>query len=220
MLAGIRAVIFDLDGTLLDRHRSFERFVRDQWGRFAESLGPVSQDDYANTLIELDREGYGPRRGLFAGTVARFGLPAALADTLRSDFRAEFARACVLFSDAVQTLAALRAAGFRLGLITNGSVRMQSSKLERLKLPPLFDTILISDAEGVSKPEPEIFRRALERLGVEAAQACYVGNHPDIDVAGAKAAGLRAVWRRDPFFEPPVAADAVIDAVGDLLIGV
>ena len=216
MLAGIHAVIFDLDGTLLDRHRSFERFVRDQWGRFADALGPVSQDDYAKTLIELDREGYGPRRGLFAGTVARFGLPAALADTLRSDFRAEFPRACVLFPDAMQTLAALRASGFTLGLITNGSVRMQSRKLECLALPAMFDAVLISDAEGVSKPDPEIFRRALERLGVEAAHACYVGNHPDIDVAGARAAGLKAVWRRDPFLPPPSEADAVIDELGDL----
>jgi putative hydrolase of the HAD superfamily len=48
---------------------------------------------------------------------------------------------------------------------------------------------------------------------VDAAHACYVGNHPEVDVAGAKAAGLRAIWCRDPFFETPVDADAVIDAV-------
>jgi len=220
VLAGIHAVIFDLDGTLLDRHQSFERFVRDQWTRFARALHPVGQDDYVRVAIELDREGYGPRRGLFTGTVAQFGLPAALAETLRSDFRAAFPGACVLFPDALPTLAALRAAGFKLGLITNGSVRMQSRKLECLSLPVRFDTVLISDAEGVSKPDPEIFRRALERLGVDAAHACYVGNHPDVDVAGARATGLKAVWRRDPFLSPPAEADGVIEELGDLLRGV
>ena len=217
MLAGIRAVIFDLDGTLLDRHRSFELFARDQWSRFADALRPVGQDDYATVLIELDREGYGPRGGLFLGTVARFGLPAALADTLRNDFRAEFASTCVLFPDARDTLSALRAAGFKLGLITNGSVRMQSRKLECLALRPMFDTVLISDAEGVHKPDPEIFRRALERLGVEAAHACFVGNHPEDDMAGARAAGLKAVWRRDPYLPPPIEADAVIERLAELL---
>lgn len=217
MLAGIRAVIFDLDGTLLDRHRSFELFVRDQWRRFADALHPVSQDEYAEALIELDREGYGPRGGLFIGTVARFGLATALADTLRTDFRAEFARTCVLFPDARDTLSSLRAAGFTLGLITNGSVRMQSKKLEHLSLVPMFDTVLISDAEGVHKPDPEIFRRALERLGVDAGQACYVGNHPVDDMAGAKAAGLKAVWRRDPFLPAPAEADAIIENLADLL---
>ena len=220
MLTGLRAVLFDLDGTLLDRHRSFERFVRDQWTRFAGVLHPVGQEEYVRAAIERDREGYGPRRGLFTGTVAQFGLPAALADTLRSDFRAAFPGACVLFPDALQTLAALRGAGFKLGLITNGSVRMQSGKLECLSLPAMFDTVLISDAEGVSKPDPEIFRRALERLGVDAAHACYVGNHPEVDVAGARAAGLRAVWRRDPFLPPPLVADGVIEELGDLLRGV
>lgn len=219
MLAGLHAVIFDLDGTLLDRHQSFERFVRDQWTRFAGALHPAGQDVYVRAVIERDREGYGPRRGLFADTVAQFGLPAALADTLRSDFRAGFPGACVLFPDALSTLAALRAAGFKLGLITNGSVRMQSGKLECLALPVMFDTVLISDAEGVSKPDPAIFHRALERLGVDAAHACYVGNHPEIDVAGARAAGLKAVWRRDPFLPPPTEADGVIEELGDLLIG-
>jgi len=217
MLAGIRAMLFDLDGTLLDRHQSFERFIRAQWTRFAAVLDPVGQDEYVRAVIERDREGYGPRRGLFAGTVAQFGLPVALADTLRNDFRTGFPGACVLFPDARPTLVALRAAGFKLGLITNGSVRMQSGKLESLSLPVLFDTVLISDAEGVSKPDPEIFRRALARLGVDAAHACYVGNHPDIDVAGARGAGLKGVWRRDPFLPPPSEADGVIDTVGDLL---
>jgi putative hydrolase of the HAD superfamily len=220
VLAGIRAVLFDLDGTLLDRHRSLELFIRDQWSRFVAGIHSVGQDEYVQTLIARDHAGYGPRGELFSGAVAHFGLPAPLADTLRQDFRAGFARACVLFPDALPTLRGLRSAGFSLGLITNGSVGMQTRKLECLALAPLFDTVLISDAEGVHKPDPEIFRRALQRLGVEAAHACYVGNHPAVDVAGAKAAGLMGIWRRDPFFETPRVADAIVDGVGDLLAGV
>lgn len=213
----LQAVVFDLDGTLLDRRRSFDRFVRAQWGRFPEFLCAINQDQYVQTLVRLDRDGYAPRDNLFGGMVAGFGLPLHLAETLLNDYRAGFPGACLLFPDAVQTLATLRASGLKLGLITNGSVRMQSRKVECLALSSAFDVILISEAEGISKPDRRIFQRALDRLEVSPAQAVFVGDHPEVDVAGARSAGMRAIWRRDPTVSQAVEADAVIDEFGELL---
>ena len=140
-----------------------------------------------------------------------------MADTLLDDYRAGFPNACLLFPDATQTLSCLRSSGLQLGLITNGSVRMQSRKLQCLALSPLFDTILISDVEGISKPDRQIFHRALERLNTNPAQAVFVGDHPEVDVAGALAAGMQAIWRRDPSVSRMVEADGVIEELADLL---
>jgi len=217
MRADIEAVVFDLDGTLLDRRRSFQQFVRGQWERFPYFLQTVDREQYVQTLVGLDRDGYSPRKSLFTELITRFKLPSGIAETLLDDYRAGFPNACVLFSDAVQTLSLLRTSGLKLGLITNGSIRMQSRKLQCLALSPLFDTTLISDAEGVSKPDRQIFHRALERLHTDPAQAVFVGDHPEVDVAGARAAGMQAVWRRDPNVTRVVEADGVIDELSDLL---
>ena len=63
------------------------------------------------TLIELDRDGYAPRKSLFTGVITRFRLPSGMAETLLSDYRAGFPDACLLFPDTAQTLACLRASG-------------------------------------------------------------------------------------------------------------
>ena len=217
MRANMEAVVFDLDGTLLDRRRSFQQFVRGQWERFPHFLQMVDREQYVQISIELDHDGYAPRKSLFTGVAARFELPSGMAETLLDDYRAGFPGACVLFSDTIQTLSLLRTSGLKLGLITNGSIRMQSRKLQCLALSPLFDTILISDAEGISKPDGRIFQRALERLDTDAAQAVFVGDHPEVDVAGARAAGMQAIWRRDPNVTRAVEADGIIDELGGLV---
>lgn len=216
-MKAIEAVIFDLDGTLLDRRRSFDRFIRGQWGRFSRFLRAVDQDEFVRTLVDLDADGYAPRKDLFTGMVARFELPSHLADTLLNDYHAGFPDACLLFPDAAQTLATIRASGLRMGLITNGSVRMQSRKLDCLALTSVFDAILISDAEGIAKPDRQIFHRALTRLGTSAARAVFVGDNAEVDIAGARAAGMRAIWRRDPAVSRAVEADAVIEELAELV---
>ena len=85
-LHGVDAVVFDLDGTLLDRRLSFERFIRDQWRRFPQVLQSVDQASYVRTAIEFDANGYGPRKDLFVSTLARFELPSELAATLLRDY--------------------------------------------------------------------------------------------------------------------------------------
>jgi hypothetical protein len=74
MRTDVAAVIFDLDGTLLDPRGSFDRFVRNQWRRFAQCQR-AGQEQYVQALIALDRDGYASRQALFATVVSRFGLP-------------------------------------------------------------------------------------------------------------------------------------------------
>lgn len=216
-LVAVQAVVFDLDGTLLDRRLSFERFIWNQWERFPLVRETVDRGQYVRSAVEHDGDGYAPRKQLFANVLARFGLPIELSSTLLEDYRDGFPSGCVLFSDAAPTLAALRAAGLKLGLITNGSVRMQRAKLRCLSLEPAFDTVLISEAEGVSKPDPRIFHLALGRLRTAPEHAMFVGDHPEVDVSGARGAGMKTVWRRDATVSRTVEADAVIENLGDLL---
>ncbi len=89
-------------------------------------------------------------------------------------------------------LARLRAAGVRVGVVSNSEGKLPEV-FERVGLGGAFEIVVDSHVEGVRKPDPEIFRRALSRLGVEASRAVYLGDIPGVDVEGAYAAGMRAV---------------------------
>jgi putative hydrolase of the HAD superfamily len=89
-------------------------------------------------------------------------------------------------------LARLRAAGARLAVVSNWDISLHDV-LERTDLRRLVDAVVISAELGVAKPDPAIFRAALERLGVPADGALHVGDSVEHDVAGARAAGIEAV---------------------------
>jgi putative hydrolase of the HAD superfamily len=89
-------------------------------------------------------------------------------------------------------LEALRAAGARPGFVSNWDVSLHHV-LDRTRLRDLVDAVVISAELGAAKPDPAIFRAALERLGATAGEAMHVGDSMEHDVAGARAAGLDAV---------------------------
>lgn len=98
----------------------------------------------------------------------------------------------VPFSCARATLERLRDSGLRLGVVSNADGRA-AAILAATGLAPSLHVIVDSHFEGVEKPDAEIFRRALARLGAAASETIFVGDIPSIDVVGARNAGLRPV---------------------------
>jgi FMN phosphatase YigB (HAD superfamily) len=94
--------------------------------------------------------------------------------------------------DAVHALQRLTDGGYVLGVVSNADGRV-AALLAGAGLDGFFRTILDSAVEGVEKPDPEIFRRALGRLSLDPARTLYVGDFHALDVRGARGAGLGAV---------------------------
>jgi putative hydrolase of the HAD superfamily len=92
----------------------------------------------------------------------------------------------------IAALQRARACGLRLAVVSNSEGKL-AELLVRVGLQELLELVVDSGLEGVRKPDPEIFRRALTRLGVPADQALYAGDIPNVDVVGARAAGMEAV---------------------------
>ena len=86
------------------------------------------------------------------------------------------------------------AAKYPLTIISNGFKEVQYYKFEHSGLAPYFTHTLISEEVGINKPQPEIFRIALERNGITADEALMIGDSYTSDIAGAKAAGIDQLW--------------------------
>jgi putative hydrolase of the HAD superfamily len=113
--------------------------------------------------------------------------------------------------DVPAALSDLRSLGFRLGVVSNANGLVRAA-LKRAGLARFLDLVVDSHEEGVEKPDPEIFRRALVRMGLAAGDALFVGDVFHIDVQGARAAGLRPVL----LDRAGLSSDRDVERVGDL----
>ena len=205
----IRAVFFDLDGTLYDRDAFVADLFAEQFEVFRTELETVGKEPFVHRMIELDDHGHGSKKEIYKRAIEEWRLDSTVADRLCEHFWSDYdGRYKVdpavlrlrLPEDTRVTLESLKAHRKKIGVITNGGTVRQQHKIELLGISSILDAILISESEGVRKPETEIFRRALARCGVAAGEAIFVGDHPEADVAGAKRAGLVAVWKFVPYW--------------------
>lgn len=120
-----------------------------------------------------------------------------------------------------EALDRLRAAGLRLGVVSNSDGRVEEA-LRAAGIDDRFDVILDSALVGVEKPDPAIFRAALAALDVGPEEALYVGDLYDVDVVGARAAGIEAVLLVADAAEPGPECrrvDSLVALADDLLTG-
>lgn len=105
---------------------------------------------------------------------------------------AEGWRQMKVFRDVRPAMRALRTAGYRLAVVSNWEPSLAQT-LDRLGIRHYFEAVITSSVEGIWKPDPALFRIALERLATPAETAVSVGDHLERDVMSAQRAGLRAV---------------------------
>lgn len=204
----LRAVLFDVDGTLLDT----TEFI---YGGFDHTLA-------AHGYPEVERTAYARVMGAPLGdcyaALAPGCDPELLCETHRT-WQTGNLHLSVPFPDAAAVLHRLTVAGLRLAAITSRSRRTSVHTLELAGLAPFLDLVLSFEDVHAIKPDPAPLLLALERLGVPPIAAVMVGD-TDADILAGHAAGVRTVGVTYGFHGPEVAAarpDATIDSLGALL---
>lgn len=181
----IRAVAFDVGESLIRDDRG--------WGNWADWLG-VSRHTLSALVGAVVAQG---RDNADALRLVRPGIDIACERTaMERAGHGELLDESDLYPDVRPALAALRDAGIRVIVAGNQTIRA-GELLRALDLP--VDALATSGEWGVAKPAPEFFARTVGLAGVAASEVLYVGDHPQNDVAPARAAGMRtAHLRRGP----------------------
>ncbi|MBN6888757.1 HAD family hydrolase [Cytobacillus horneckiae] len=211
----IKAVIFDLDGTLLNRDESVKMFIQNQFDRLDKLVNHIPKEKYVRRFIELDNRGYVWKDKVYQQLVNEFEITDITWEELLQDYLSQFKKNCISFPNLNSMLEELRTNNLVLGLITNGKGQFQMDNIKAMGIEKFFEIILVSEWEGIKKPDPQIFKRALDQLNVSPNECIFVGDHPDNDVKAARNVGMKGIWKRD-FQSNNVEADFIVDDLGEL----
>lgn len=224
----LRTVLFDLDDTLFDHagcarcaleavHGACEAFAGMPFEAFARA--------HARILEALHLDVLAGRRGIDEAREERFRLLLAevgaaadgdadrdLARRSAARYRERYVTERRALAGAAALLEAARA-HVAIGIVTNNLLDEQVEKLRSCGLDRYVDVLVASEDAGVSKPDPAIFRIALDRLGCAADEAVMVGDSWQADILGAQAAGVPAVWFNPAGLPRPDPAVPVLPAL-------
>lgn len=243
----IKAVLFDLGGTLLhyhdpqsdERQRPFRHITRVGVGQLCMHLPEFGFDPADTSVLDpvIDRhigESYQSTLQQLSGGTIESPIRAALAElgifvddmqweTLRRHFYSAIDTIVMAREGLHETLSALKEEGYRLGLVSNTywASDLHDRHLLSHGVLSFFDVRVYSCDTPVIKPHPAIFLHALGLMDTRPEEAVYVGDRLEVDVAGAQAAGMKGILIRSPYADQAnpegILPDAVIDQLPDLI---
>ena len=204
-----QAILFDMDDTIITWETPPEEVWDTLCRRYAteaDSLEPAKlfkSIDWARDWYWGDsgRHRAGridlleARREVVRIAFARLNINAPqLADKIADAYSADREKNACLVPGAITTLKNLRKRDIRLALVTNGGSEMQRAKIQKFKLAPFFDNILIEGEFGCGKPDERVFLHTLDKLNVPAADAWMVGDDLERDISPCLALGIYSLW--------------------------
>jgi putative hydrolase of the HAD superfamily len=206
-----RTVLLDLDDTILDDSGAAARCWPEACAAHQAELGTLDPAELMEAIERVRRHFWADaerhrvgrldldtaRAHVVATALAEIGAGAngpPLARRIAATYGALRDRDMRPFSQSIETVQWLRENGCRLALVTNGAGAAQRRKIDRFSLAPLFDLILIEGEVGFGKPDPRIYQRALDALGVGPEDAWMIGDNLDWDVAPPQSLGIYGIW--------------------------
>ena len=231
-----RAVVFDLGGTLV-QWPDWEDGAAAKWSRAFDAWRATDEcitaprDDFVAAMRasekahweRVEREQWsGPPAGLVRDGFRRLRLSVGERAVLAvlDGYARAVAGWCTVFADTRDTLATLRARGYRLGLLSNTwwAAEWHNADLAAHGLADLLDALVYTSDLERSKPHPSAFREIASRLDVDPEACAMIGDRQIDDVSGARAVGMRAIWRRNDsgFPTSDVVPDAIVDTLAEL----
>ncbi|PEJ44024.1 2-haloalkanoic acid dehalogenase [Bacillus wiedmannii] len=195
-MMGYKAMLFDLDDTLIDRDKAVDNLFLLVLEKCYEDVSDTVKNNMLQKFKEYDKREYGISdktivlESLFNEFAPKYRLP----HNYIQDFWNENLPKC--FSIDQNTIHFLNQIKrhFKVGIITNGSTQRQTAKIINTNLNNHFDTIIISEEVGVSKPDKRIFELALNKLNVQPEDVLFVGDDLEKDIAGCQNANIKGIW--------------------------
>ena len=199
----IRGVIFDLDDTLYD-YKSVNKIavkalceytcnvLNITEGQFYDAFAKgklLTKEMLANTAAEHNRMLYCQK------TLEVLGVKPALHALDMYEVYWQTMLEHMVLNDGVKELFdLLQSKNIKIAICTDLTAHIQHRKIRKLGLAKLIDCIVTSEEAGEEKPGARMFELCLQKLGLPAAETCYVGDSFEKDIVGASKAGIRPVW--------------------------
>lgn len=192
----IKAVLFDLDRTLVDHDSAVTGALAAFRGMHLpempiavlletwETAATFHFSRYVDGQISFQEQ----RRLRIRDVLGLPDLPDVEADAIFDSYLDAYEPLCAPFPDAQPCLSELE--GLAMGIVSNGETRQQWGKLRRSGLVRHFGTVIISEEAGLRKPDPRVFKLAASNLQVAPWECAFVGDNPEADYYGSQAAGM------------------------------